>query len=247
VLYGEYDNIQDAKINLPKIEQRAIERLGPYAKDAFELSTGKDLLQRYGKKNVAEGSLDEKSVSKAQFRTMAAAAHNPAFAKKVGIKPSVAKEFHGADRKQSYRSLPKKVDEGIMDFMQPQQPKTTKDRLSLAAMRQIEKARADKERQDPTYVRSVDLPKNPDHVRVVTDAKGDYKPPKEADYGPEYQAMVKRVGQKARQQELAKKKDKKEDSNMPVAADSTSPIHGDITEDIYESRLYKMKLAGYFD
>jgi len=54
VLYGEYDNIQDAKINLPKIEQRAIERLGPYAKDAFELSTGKDLLQRYGKKNVAE-------------------------------------------------------------------------------------------------------------------------------------------------------------------------------------------------
>jgi len=55
VLYGEYDNIQDAKINLPKIEQRAIERLGPYVKDAFELSTGKDLLQRYGKKNVAEG------------------------------------------------------------------------------------------------------------------------------------------------------------------------------------------------
>ena len=54
VLYGEYDNIQDAKINLPKIEQRAIERLGPFVKDAFELSTGKDLLQRYGKKDVAE-------------------------------------------------------------------------------------------------------------------------------------------------------------------------------------------------
>ena len=29
---------------------------------------------------------------------------------------------------------------------------------------------------------------------------------KEADYGPEYQAMVKRVGQKAKAQELAKKK-----------------------------------------
>jgi hypothetical protein len=54
VLYGEYDNINDAKINLPKIEQRAIERLGPYAKDAFELSTGKDLLQRYGKKEINE-------------------------------------------------------------------------------------------------------------------------------------------------------------------------------------------------
>jgi len=54
VLYGEYDNIEDAKLNLPKIEQRAIERLGPFVKDAFELSTGKDLLQRYGKKEVNE-------------------------------------------------------------------------------------------------------------------------------------------------------------------------------------------------
>ena len=59
VLYGEYDNIQDAKINLPKIEQRAIERLGPFVKDAFELSTGKDLLQRYGKKDVAESKDQE--------------------------------------------------------------------------------------------------------------------------------------------------------------------------------------------
>lgn len=30
---------------------------------------------------------------------MAAAAHNPAFAKKVGIPPSVAKEFNRADAK----------------------------------------------------------------------------------------------------------------------------------------------------
>jgi hypothetical protein len=58
---------------------------------------------------VAEDELDEKSMSQAQFRTMAAAAHNPEFAKKVGIKQSVAKEFHGADRGQSYKSLPKKA------------------------------------------------------------------------------------------------------------------------------------------
>ena len=56
VLYGEYDNIKDAKINLPKIEQRAIERLGPYVKGRFELSTGKELLQRYGEKGVAEAT-----------------------------------------------------------------------------------------------------------------------------------------------------------------------------------------------
>ena len=37
------------------------------------------------------------SKSKKQARTMAAAAHNPAFAKKVGIPIKVAKEFNAAD------------------------------------------------------------------------------------------------------------------------------------------------------
>ena len=39
------------------------------------------------------------SKSPKQARTMAAAAHNPAFAKKVGIPPSVAREFNKADAK----------------------------------------------------------------------------------------------------------------------------------------------------
>jgi hypothetical protein len=39
-------------------------------------------------------------------------------------------------------------------------------------------------------------------------AKGDYVPPKEANYGPEYQAMVRRVGEKARAQEKAKQQPK---------------------------------------
>jgi len=39
----------------------------------------------------------EKSRSEKQARTMAAAAHNPAFARKLGIKSSVAKEFNRAD------------------------------------------------------------------------------------------------------------------------------------------------------
>lgn len=37
------------------------------------------------------------SKTKKQAKLMAAAAHNPAFAKKVGIKQSVAKEFNQAD------------------------------------------------------------------------------------------------------------------------------------------------------
>lgn len=37
------------------------------------------------------------SKSASQARLMAAAAHDPAFAKKVGIKPEVAKHFNDAD------------------------------------------------------------------------------------------------------------------------------------------------------
>lgn len=38
------------------------------------------------------------SKSPKQRRTMAAAAHNPAFAKKVGIPQNVAREFNEADK-----------------------------------------------------------------------------------------------------------------------------------------------------
>lgn len=38
------------------------------------------------------------SKSPAQARLMAAAAHNPAFAKKVGVPRGVAKEFNQADK-----------------------------------------------------------------------------------------------------------------------------------------------------
>ena len=71
----------------------------------------RQILDMYGQQGMAEDQLDEKSTSQAQFRTMAAAAHNPEFAKKVGISRDVAKEFHGADRKQDYTDLPKKADE----------------------------------------------------------------------------------------------------------------------------------------
>lgn len=38
------------------------------------------------------------SVSAKQARTMAASAHNPKFAKKMGIPPKVAREFNQADK-----------------------------------------------------------------------------------------------------------------------------------------------------
>ena len=42
------------------------------------------------------------SKSKAQHNLMAAAAHNPAFAKKVGVPVSVAKEFNQADKGKKF-------------------------------------------------------------------------------------------------------------------------------------------------
>ena len=61
-------------------------------------------------KALGQGLIREKSTSQAQFRTMAAAAHDPKFARKVGIKQSVAREFNKADTGQDYKSLPKRAD-----------------------------------------------------------------------------------------------------------------------------------------
>jgi hypothetical protein len=43
------------------------------------------------------------SASKKQHNLMEAVAHNPAFAKKVGIKQSVGKEFAAADKGKSFK------------------------------------------------------------------------------------------------------------------------------------------------
>ena len=43
------------------------------------------------------------STSKKQRNFMAAAAHNPAFAKKVGVPVSVAKEFNKADKGKKFK------------------------------------------------------------------------------------------------------------------------------------------------
>lgn len=53
------------------------------------------------------------SKSPSQARMMAAAAHNPAFAKKVGVPRSVAREFNQADAKTGI--LRKKKRTGFQD------------------------------------------------------------------------------------------------------------------------------------
>lgn len=44
------------------------------------------------------------SVSRKQAKTMQAAAHNPKFAKKLGIPSAVAKEYNKKDRRRARRS-----------------------------------------------------------------------------------------------------------------------------------------------
>ena len=56
-----------------------------------------------------DAEVDERSKSQAQAQMMAAAAHNPAFAKKVGIKQNVAKEFNRADTGKDISKLPRRV------------------------------------------------------------------------------------------------------------------------------------------
>ena len=51
--------------------------------------------------------------SKEQFRLMQAVAHNPSFAKKVGIKPSVGAEYTKSNTgRKSYEKLPERLKDG---------------------------------------------------------------------------------------------------------------------------------------
>ena len=150
-------------------EKKNKERESLKAKKAEYEKTPIGKAEKYwGQKGVAEGDLNEKSISQAQFRTMAAAAHDPEFAKKVSIKQSVAREFNRADKDQDYKDLPKKATEGA--------PVTT-------TPGSIEPGGAvDNFKQQMANNTERDM------------AEGNRKPePPEADYGDDYQDMVKRV------------------------------------------------------
>ena len=128
-------------------------------------------------KDVAEGELNEKSTSQAQFRTMAAAAHDPEFAKKVGIKQSVAREFNRADRGQDYKSLPKKATEGASVTTTPGsiEPGGAVDNFKQQMANNTEKQAG--------VAEAIPL------KTLRTQGRDE----KEANYGDDYQAMVQRV------------------------------------------------------
>jgi len=103
-------NAEPRKAGRPKGTKHATGARGPGNSKLLKLKAIReegDTCPHCGSKKV----VDERSVSQAQARTMAGAAHNPKFAKKVGVKSSVAKEFNKADTGKDIGKLPKKVKE----------------------------------------------------------------------------------------------------------------------------------------
>ena len=106
----DYRNLLRTKINQSEMSSNFNELLAneTYQKDKYMVG----VLNTRIKEMLGESKqvIAEKSKSKKQARTMAAAAHDPAFAKKVGIKTSVAKEFNKADTgtKQLSQAMKKK-------------------------------------------------------------------------------------------------------------------------------------------
>jgi hypothetical protein len=70
------------------------------------------------------------SVSKKQHNFMAAIAHNPAFAKKVGIPQSVGKDFNNADKGKKFRSGGSMKHEDIKQDM-PMMKKVAKQEVAM--------------------------------------------------------------------------------------------------------------------
>jgi len=109
---------ENANFSGSEIQQayRLAMMLKAFIKDPDGMKAQADLIKllRYKlqQSNDTAGSMDqlkEKSVSQSQARMMAGAAHNPKFAKKVGVATKVAKEFNQADKGKDISKLPKKV------------------------------------------------------------------------------------------------------------------------------------------
>lgn len=171
----------EAQLKQPNADQDAIQQ---------SIAHEKKRLALYGQ-GVTEGDdmvLDEKSKSKAQFRMMAAVANNPKFAKKVGISQKVGKEFHGADKGANYKSLPKKVDEAEISEEQI---------LAKKLQKQLDMFKKGPDHDLGNKPKNRDIGNKPSDREVQKKKMSEAT--KEADYGPDYQDMVKRVGEKAKQ------------------------------------------------
>jgi hypothetical protein len=100
----ELERVLSDKENLPEWVQEKLGQIkgmmttvADYIETEHERNTEQDTGEEGMHPGEAEVEIAERSTSKKQARTMSAAAHDPKFAKKVGIKQDVAKEFNKAD------------------------------------------------------------------------------------------------------------------------------------------------------
>jgi hypothetical protein len=125
---------------------------------------------------------------------MAAAAHNPEFARKVGIKQSVAKEFNQADKGSNYKKLPDRTNEGGDVFMA--NIKDTPEYKAGFATGKLPVPHPEGTQQYASYYKGVIDKASPtlNKVGEGEQQKGaDYRDPPEADYDDDYQDMVARM------------------------------------------------------
>jgi len=74
------------------------------------------------------------STSKKQHNFMEAVAHNPSFAKKVGVKQSVGKEFAAADKGKSFKQggdMASKMNPGFIAMMKKKEAAGKKDKMTM--------------------------------------------------------------------------------------------------------------------
>ena len=133
------------------------------AKKIADKEVGKHEKEMHKEDMTFKERLLEKSVSTKQARTMAAAAHNPKFAKKVGIPQDVAKDFNQADK--GTKMLSKAMsEEEVLD---------EKDELRGRIGTNIVNK---KPREGQTDLRNIPVGNRPDSKRTFSQGERDSQP-----------------------------------------------------------------------
>ena len=133
------------------------------AKKIADKEVGKHEKEMHKEGMTFKDRLLEKSVSTKQARTMAAAAHNPKFAKKVGIPQDVAKDFNQADK--GTKMLSKAMsEEEVLD---------EKDELRSRIGTNIVNK---KPREGQTDLRNIPVGNRPDSKRTFSQGERDSQP-----------------------------------------------------------------------
>jgi len=134
------------------------------AKKIADKEVGKHEKEMHKESMTFKERLLEKSTSEKQARTMAAAAHNPKFAKKVGIPQSVAKDFNQADKSTKQLSNAMKKEEIELD-----EKDELRGRIGINIVNK-------KPREGQTDLRNIPVGNRPDSKKKFSQGERDSQP-----------------------------------------------------------------------